>query len=70
MRKATHLVGVPSSSRDSDPNYFDEFGEPVYLQTYLVHAKEIHKKKHLIQFPISVYLEKGSRWKAPVLLFF
>ena len=45
MRKATHLVGVPSSSRDSDPDYFDEFGEPVYLQTYLVHAKEIHKKR-------------------------
>ena len=58
MRKSTHLVGVPSSSSDSDPDYFDEFGEPVYVQTYLVHAKEIHKKKYLIQFPISVNLEK------------
>ena len=58
MRKSTHLVGVPCSSSDSDPDYFDEFGEPVYVQTHLVHTKEIHKKKHLIQFPISVNLEK------------
>ena len=58
MRKSTHLVGVPSSSSDSDPDYFNEFGEPVYVQTHLVHAKEIHRKKHLIQFPISVNLEK------------
>ena len=58
MRKSTHLVGVPSSSSDSDPDYFDEFGEPVYVQTHLVHAKEIHKKKHLIEFPISVNLRK------------
>ena len=58
MRKSTHLVGVPSSSSDSDPDYFDEFGEPVYVQTHLVHTKEIHTKKHLIQFPISVNLEK------------
>ena len=58
MRKSTHLVGVSSSSSDSDPDYFDEFGEPVYVQTHLVHTKEIHKKKHLIQFPISVNSEK------------
>ena len=58
MRKSTHLVGVPSSSSDSNPDYFDEFGEPVYVQTHLVHTKEVHKKKHLIQFPISVNLEK------------
>ena len=58
MRKSTNLVEVPSSSRDSDPDYFDEFGEPVYVQTHLVHAKEIHKKKHLIQFPISVSVSK------------
>ena len=61
MRKSTHLVGVPSSSSDSDPDHFDEFGEPVYVQTCLVHAKEIHKKKHLIQFPISVNLEKVKK---------
>ena len=48
----------PSSSSDSDPDYFDEFGETVYVQTHLVHAKEIPKKKHLIQFPLSVNLEK------------
>ena len=58
MRKSTHLVGVSSSSSDSDPDYCNEFCEPVYVQTHLVHAKEIHKKKHLIQFPISVNFEK------------
>ena len=58
MRKSTQLVGIPSSSSDSDPDYFDEFGEPVYVQIHLVHTKEIHKKRHLIQFPISVNLEK------------
>ena len=60
MRKSTHLVGVPGSSSDSDPDYFDEFGEPVYVQTHLVHAKEIHRKKHLIQFPISVNLRESE----------
>ena len=58
MKKSTHLVGVPDSSSNSDPDYFDEFGEPVYVQTHMVHTKEINKKKHLIQFPISVNLEK------------
>ena len=58
MRKSTHLVGVPSSSSNSDPDYFDELGEPFYVQTHLVYTKEIHKKKHLIQSPISANLEK------------
>ena len=58
MKKSTHLVDIPDSSNNSDPDYFNEFGEPVYVQTHMVHAKEIHKKKHLIQFPISVNLEK------------
>ena len=58
MKKSTHLVDVPDSSSNSDPDYFDECGEPVYVQTHMVHAKEIHKKKHLIQFPVSVNLEK------------
>ena len=44
MRKSTHLVGIPSSSSDSDPDYFDEFGEPVYVKTHLVHAKEITRR--------------------------
>ena len=60
MRKSTHLVGVPSSFSDSHPDYFNEFGEPVCVQTHLVHAKEIHKKKHLIQFPISVILRESE----------
>ena len=58
MKKSTHLVGIPGSSSNSDPDYFDEYGEPFYVQTHMVHAKEINKKKHLIQFLISVNLEK------------
>ena len=58
MKKSTHLVGVPDSSSNSNPDYFDEFGEPVYVQTHMAHTKEINKKKHLIQFLISIHLEK------------
>ena len=58
LKKSTHLVDIPDSSSNSDPDYFYEYGEPVYIQTHMVHAKEINKKKHLIQFPISANLEK------------
>ena len=39
----------------SEPNYFNEHGDPVYA--HMVN-KEINHKKHLIQFPISTDLEK------------
>ena len=58
MKKSTHLVGVPGTSTNSDPDYFDEHGEPVYAHAHMVHAKVINKKKHLFQFPMSVNLEK------------
>ena len=58
MKKSTHLVGVPDTFTNSGPDYFNEFGEPVYIQTCMVHAKEINKKKLLIQFLISVNLDK------------
>ena len=58
MKKSIHLVDVPGHSSNSDPDYFDEHGEPVYAHAQMVHAKAINKKKHLIQFPISVNLEK------------
>ena len=58
MKKATHLVDVPGSSSDASPLYFDELGEPVYVQTYTVQVNGINKNKHLIQLPISVNLEK------------
>ena len=57
--KYTHLVNVPetsTSSTDSQPNYFNEHGDPVYAQ--MVDVKKINSKKHLIQFPISVDFEK------------
>ena len=57
--KSTHLVNVPeasTSSTSSDPDYFNEHGDPVY--THMVGVREINRKKHLIQFPISVDLEK------------
>ena len=58
LKKSAHLVGVPDNSTNSDPDYFDEHGEPVYTYAHMVHAKELNKKKHLIQFPISVNLDK------------
>ena len=54
MKKSTHLVGVPGTPTNSDPDYFDEHGEPVYAHALMVHTK----KKHLIQFPICVNLKK------------
>ena len=58
MKKSTHLVDIPGTSTNSGPDYFDEHGEPVYVHAHMVHAKVINKKKHLIQFPVSVNLEK------------
>ena len=58
MKESTHLVDVPGTSTNSDPDYFNEHGEPVYAHAHMVHAKAITKKKHLIQFPMSVNLEK------------
>ena len=58
MKESTHLVDVPGTSTNSDPDYFNEHGEPVYAHAHMVHVKAITKKKHLIQFPMSVNLEK------------
>ena len=57
--KSTHLVNVPetfTNSTGSEPDYFNEHGDPVYA--HMVNVKEINHKKHLIQFPISVNFEK------------
>ena len=58
MKKSAHLVGVPCDSTNSDPDYFSEHGEPVYMHAHMVHAKAINKKKHLIQFPIRCQLRE------------
>ena len=34
MKKSTHLVNVPGTSTDSDPDYFNEHGDPVYAHTH------------------------------------
>ena len=57
-RSQSNLVGVPGTSTNSDPDYFNEHGEPVCAHALMVHTKAIHKKKHLIQFLMSVNLEK------------
>ena len=70
MKKSIHLVGVPGTSTNSDPDCFNEHGEPVYAHAHMVHAKVVNKKKHLIQFLISVNLEKVRKLaEGPVLLF-
>ena len=78
MKKSTHLVNVPGTSTTStgsagyQSDYFNEHGDPVYA--HMVHAKEINQKKHLIQFPTSVNLEKvrnsveASKTQCPTLL--
>ena len=55
-KHSTHLVNVPEASTSSEPNYFNEHGDPVYA--HMASVKEINCKKHLIQFPISTDLEK------------
>ena len=71
MKKATHLVGVQDNSNDSDPDYYDELADPCYAQTHMVCINQATKKKHLIQFPISIDLQKVRKTvqRPPVLLF-
>ena len=54
---STHLVNVSeaSNSSTSDPDYYNEHGDPVYA--HMVNVQD-NKCKHLIQFPISTELEK------------
>ena len=54
---STHLVNVPkaSNSSTSDPDYYNEHGDPV--DAHIVNVQD-NKCKHLIQFPISTELEK------------
>ena len=72
MKKSTHLVNVPGTSTDSEPDYFNEHGDPVYAHTHthMVHAKETNWNNHLIQFPISADFKKvrNSEEKCPTVL--
>ena len=71
---STHLVNVSkasTSSTNSDPDYYNEHGDPVYA--HIVNVKENNWKKHLIQFTISTDLEKvrnsmESSTKCPTVL--
>ena len=58
MKKSTHLVNIPGTSTNSEPDYFNEHGDPVYAHTHMVHVKETNWNKHLIQFPISTDFKK------------
>ena len=42
MKKSNHLVDVPGSSSDASSLYFNELGEPVYVQTYTVQVNSIN----------------------------
>ena len=55
MKKSAHQVGIHNNS---DPQYYDELGDPVYAQMHMVSINQVVKKKHLIQFPISIDLQK------------
>ena len=43
MKKSTHLVNVPGTSTDSELDYFNEHGDPVYAHTHIVHVKETNR---------------------------
>ena len=58
MKKSAHLVDVPEDSNDSEPLYYDELGEPVYVQMYAVQVNARNRNQHLIQLPVNVNLEK------------
>ena len=70
MKKSTHLVNVPGTSTNSEPDYFNEHGDPVYAHTHMVHVKETNWNKHLIQFPISTDFKKVRNSQDPVPLFY
>ena len=70
MKKSTHLVNVPGTSTNSELDYFNEHGDPVYAHAHMVHDKEINRKKHLIQFPIGTDFKKGTWWILPSVLLF
>ena len=58
MKKSTHFVNIPGTSTNSDPDYFNEHGDPVYAYTHMVHVKETNGNKHLIQFSIGTDFKK------------
>ena len=70
MKKSTHLVNVPGTSTDPEPDYFNEHGDPVYAHTHMVDVKETNWNKHLIQFAISTDFKKvrNSEEKCHTLL--
>ena len=70
MKKSTHLVNVPGTSTDSEPDYFNEHGDPMYAHTHMVLVKETNWNKHLIQFPIGTDFKKvrNSEEKCPTVL--
>ena len=55
MKKSAHQVGIHDNS---DLEYYDELGDPVYAQMHMVSINQVVKKKPLIQFPISIDLQK------------
>ena len=70
MKKSTHLVNVLGTSTNSEPDYFNGHGDPVYAHPHMVHVKETNQNKHLIQFPISTDFKKvrNSEEMCPTVL--
>ena len=65
MKKSAHQVGIHDNS---NPECYNELGHPVYAKTHMVSVNQVVKKKHLIQFPISIDLQKVRKLaKTPCL---
>ena len=58
MKKSTYLVNVPGTSTNSELDYFNEHGDPVYVHAHMVHVKETNWNNHIIQFPIGTHFKK------------
>ena len=69
IKKSAHLVNVPEDSNDSEPLYYDELGEPVYVQTYAVQVNTRNRINIWSNFLwVSTWRKWGS-WQKSVLLF-
>ena len=58
-KHSRHLVDIPraSSNPTSDPDYYNEHGDPIYAHMVSTQDNISNKHKHLIQFLISTKLE-------------
>ena len=61
--KSTHLVNVPKTSTNStgsEPDYFNEHGDPVYAHAHMVNFKKIIRKEASNSIPHQCRLQESE----------